>query len=76
VKIYKFKNKIKNKQIWPRYFVAFSLSEAKQLAEDFQSRMNEANGWKKDLLFNLDFEHISVIETEDRSFAKSGYIEI
>ena len=73
--IYQFRNKIKNTQIWPRCFVAFSLSEAKTHAKEFEIRMNIANGYQPHLLFTFDYDNVTIIETE-QNFNEEGYIEL
>ncbi|KFZ26319.1 MAG: hypothetical protein KQ78_01492 [Candidatus Izimaplasma bacterium HR2] len=75
MKVYEFRNKIKNTQIWPRCFVAISLCEAIKMAQEFEDCMNEANGYAEHLLFTFDYQNGKMIET-NRCFYKKGYVEL
>ena len=71
-KIYQFNNKIKNLQIWPRSFVAISLSDAKGMAKEWSSQMNDANDNVPHLLFTFDYENVKIFDTD---IEKDGYLE-
>jgi len=73
--VYKFENTIKNTQIWPRYFVAFSLPDAIVQAKRFQILMNEVNMERKDLMLSLDFDGGIIVKTK-RKYYRRGYIEL
>ncbi len=76
MKIYKFMNKIKNRQYkWPRYFVALSLRDAIDQAKEFEQRMNEANYYMEELLFTFDYDNVKVIENKG-FFNKRGYLDL
>ncbi len=74
MQIYQFKNNIKNQQIWPRNFVAISLSSAIEIAKDWSKMMNDANDNEPHLLFTFDIKNVKVMENK-RDIQKEGYIE-
>jgi hypothetical protein len=71
-KIYQFKNKIKNLQIWPRSFVAISLSSAIGMAREWEQEMNKANDNVPHLLFTFDYENVNIVDTD---IEDEGYLE-
>lgn len=73
--VYKFKNKLNNSQKWPRFFVAFSLIRAQELAEEFQNTINEANGDVGWLRLTFDFDDVTIVDTE-KDYQREGYIEL
>lgn len=75
MKVYEFRNKIKNTQIWPRCFVAISLCEAIKMAQEFENCMNEANDNVEHFLFTFDYQNVKIIEI-DYELIKKGYIEL
>ena len=74
MKIYQFRNKIKNYQVWPRHFVAISLQEATEIAKEWSKMMNDVNDNEPHLLICLDYEDVKVLNNE-RTIQKRGYIE-
>lgn len=74
MQIYQFKNSIKNTQIWPRHFVAISLSEAIEMAREWTKMMNDVNDNEPHLLFTFDMENVIVMDNE-RDTQKKGYID-
>jgi len=72
MKIYQFKNKIKNQQIWLRSFVALSLSDATKMAKEWENEMNKANDNVPHLLFTFDYDDVTIIDTD---ITEEGYLE-
>lgn len=70
MKLYQFKNKIKNTQVWTRNFVSISLWEAKKMAKEWELEMNKCNDNEPHLLFTFDYENVTVLDTEIK---KEGY---
>lgn len=72
MKLYRFKNKIKNQQIWPRFFVALSLSDAKNMAKEWEMEINLNNDNVPHLLICFDYDDVEEFETTS---TKVGYFE-
>lgn len=73
--VYQFNNTLNNNQKWPRFFVAISLSRAKEIAKEFENTMNDANGNIEWMRLSFDYEHVIIVDV-GKNYEREGYIEL